>query len=198
MPDTFTQATEIAVLVCAGLAVLLALAVVVVGRRNARWTRRHAGLEARWRAFLLGEVPDPPPMPVTGRDRTAVLVLFNELTREPAGHAAVPGQATAAGRRVRLGHVAAALLDGDEVDKVVAFHALARLGGGAAAEAARKYLDHPRTELSRAAARCLLLNDPEALEPVLDRIRRRPDWGPTRVAAMLAEVDLYAGSRAAG
>jgi hypothetical protein len=193
LSDTFIRATEIAVLVFAGIVILLAVAVVVVDRRNARWTRRRAGLEARWRAFLMSEVPDPPPMPVTDRDRTAVLILFNEITQEPAGPAPVPGRATAtaAGRRVRLDNVAAALLDGDDVDKVVAFHALARLGGDAAADAARAYLDHPRTELSRAAARCLLLIDTGALEPVLDRIRRRPDWGPTRVTAMLAEIDPH-------
>ena len=85
--------------------------------------------------------------------------------------------------------MAAALLDGNDVNKVVAFHALARLGGAAAAEAARAYLDHPGTELSRAAARCLLLINPDALGPVLDRVRRRRDWGPTRVAGMLAEID---------
>ena len=185
---------EIAVLVCVGIVLLLAVAVVVVDRRNARWTRRRAELEAGWQAFLMGEVPDPPPMPVTDRDRTAVLVLFNELTQEPAAPAPAPGRATAtaAGRQARLGRVATALLDGDDVDKVVAFHALARLGGDAAAEAARAYLDHPGTELSRAAGRCLLLIDPDALGPVLDRVRRRPDWGPTRVAAMLAEIDPHA------
>jgi hypothetical protein len=192
LSDTFIRATEIAVLVFAGIVVLLAVAVIVVDRRNARWTRRRAGLEARWRAFLMSEVPDQPPMPVTDRDRTAVLILFNELTQEPADLAPVPGRAIAAGRRVRLDNVAAALLDGDDIDKVVAFHALAHLGGDAAADAARAYLDHPRTELSRAAARCLLLIDPDALEPVLDRIRRRPDWGPTRVVAMLAEIDPHA------
>jgi hypothetical protein len=191
MSDAFIRAMEIAVLVFAGVVVLLAVAVVVVERRNARWTRRRAGLEARWRAFLLGEVPDAPPVPVTDRDRTAVLLLFNELSQEPAGPAPVPGRdaVTAAGRRAGLDHVAAALLDGDDVDKVVAFQGLARLGGDAAAETARAYLDHPETELSRAAARYLLLVDPDALGPVLDRIRQRPDWGPTRVAAMLAEID---------
>ena len=194
MSDTFIRAIGTAVLVCVGIVLLLAVAVVVVDRRNARWTRRRAELEARWRAFLIGEVPHPPPMPVTDRDRTVVLVLFNELTQEAAGPVPVPGRATvtAAGRRTRLEHVAAALLDGDDVDKVVAFHALARLGGAAAAEAARAHLDHPGTELSRAAARCLLLIDPGALGPALDRVRRRPDWGPTRVAAMLAEIDPQA------
>jgi HEAT repeat protein len=194
LSDTFIQATEIAVLVFVGIVVLLAVAVVVVERRNARWTRRRAVLEARWRAFLIGEVPDPPPLPVTDRDRTAVLVLFNELTQEPVGSAPFPGRPTAAaaGRRACLGHVAAALLDGGDADKVVAFHALARLGGNAAAEVARAYVDHPGTELSRAAARCLLLIDPDALAPVLDRVRRRPDWGPTRVAAMLSEIDPHA------
>jgi HEAT repeat protein len=57
---------------------------------------------------------------------------------------------------------------------------------------ARAYLDHPETELSRAAARYLLLVDPDALGPVLDQIRRRPDWSLTRVAAMLAEIDPHA------
>jgi HEAT repeats len=196
LSDTFIRAMEMAVLVSVGIVLLLAVAVVAVDRRNARWTRRRAELEARWRAFLIGEVPDPPPMPVINRDRTAVLVLFNELTREPADPAPIPGRATAtaAGRQARLDHVAATLLDGDDVDKVVAFHALAQLGDDAAAEAARAYLDHPGTELSRAAARCLLLTDPDALGPVLDRVRRRPDWGPTRVAAMLAET----GPRAVG
>ncbi|HEY6294098.1 MAG TPA: hypothetical protein VIX15_00405, partial [Streptosporangiaceae bacterium] len=191
MYDAFIRAMEIAVLVFVVLVVLLAAAVVVIGRRNARWTLRRAELEARWRAFLLGEVPGPPPMPVTDRDRTAVIVLFNELTQEPGGPAPGPGReaVTAAGRRARLDHVAAALLDGDDVDKVVAFLGLARLGGDTAAETARTYLDHPGTELSRAAARCLLLVDPDALGPVLDRIRRRPDWDATRVAAMLAEID---------
>ena len=133
-------------------------------------------------------------MPVTGRDRTVVLVLFNELTQEPADPAPAPGRAaaTAAGRRAGLDHEATALLGGDDVDKVVAFHALARLGGGAAAEAARAYLNHPGTELSRAAARCLLLIGPDAIGLVLDQVRRRPDWGPTRVAAMLAEIGPHA------
>jgi HEAT repeat protein len=191
MYDAFIRAMEIAVLVFAVLVVLLAVAVVVVSRRNARWTLRRTELEARWRAYLLGEVPDRPPMPVTDRDRTAIIALFNELTREPGGPAPAPGReaVTAAGRRARLDRMATALLDGDDVDKVVAFHGLARLGGGAAAETARAYLDHPGTELSRAAARCLLLVDPGALGPVLDRTRRRPDWGATRVAAMLAEID---------
>ena len=191
LSDAFIRGIGTAVLVCVGIVLLLAVAVVVVDRQNARWARRRAELEARWRAFLTGEVPDPPPMPVTDRDRTVVLVMFNELTREPAGPVPAPGRATAtaAGREARLDHVAAALLDGDDVDKVVAFHALARLGGVAAAEAARAYLDHPGTELSRAAARCLLLINPDALGPVLDRVRRRRDWGPTRVAAMLAEID---------
>lgn len=194
MSDAFIRVMEIAVLVFAGVVVLLAAAVVVVYRRNARWTLRRAELGARWRAFLLGEAPDAPPMPVTARHRTAVLLLFNELTQDPAGPAPAPGRdaVIAAGRRAGLDHVAAALLDGDDVDKVVAFHGLARLRGDGAAETARAYLDHPGTELSRAAARYLLLVDPAALGPVLDRIRRRPDWSPTRVAATLAEIDPYA------
>jgi HEAT repeat protein len=190
LSDRFILVTEIAVLVFAGIVALLAVTVVVVGRRNARWTAHRAELEARWRAFLTGESPDPPPVPVIDRDRSTVLVLFNRLIQERAGPAT--GRATAAGRRARLDHAAAALLDGDDVDKVVAFHALAQLGGDAAAGAARACLDHPGTELSRAAARCLLLRDPGAFGPVLDRVRRRPDWGPTRVAAMLAEIDPHA------
>jgi HEAT repeat protein len=193
MSDTFVRAMEIALLILGVFTVLLAVTVVVVGRRNARWTRRRAELEARWRAFLLGEVPDAPPVLATDRDRTAILLLFNELTGEPAriGSAARRDAVTAAGRRAGLGHVAAALLDGDDVDKVVAFHGLARLGGDTVVGRSRAYLDDPGTELSRAAARCLLLTDPDALEPVLDRIRRRPDWSPTRVAAMLAELEPH-------
>ena len=194
MYDTFIRAMEIALLILAVIVVLLAVAVVVVGRRNARWTRRRAELEARWRAFLQGEVPDAPPLPVTDRDRTAVLLLFNELTQEPAGRAPAPGRnaVTAAGRRAGLDRVAGGLLGGDDVDKVVALNGLARLGDNAAAETARAYLDHPGTELSRAAARYLLLVDPDALGSVLDRVSRRPDWSPTRVAHMLDEIDPQA------
>ena len=194
MSDAFVRAMEIAVLVFAALVVLLAVTVVVVEGRNARWKRRRAELTARWRAFLLGEVPGAPALPATDRDRTAVLLLFSELTQEPAGPAPAPARdaVTAAGRRAGLDRVAAALLDGDDVDKVVAFGGLARLGAAVAAEPARAYLDDPGTELSRAAARCLLLTDPDALGSVLDRVRRRPDWSATRVAAMLAEIDPHA------
>jgi hypothetical protein len=193
MSDAFVRAMEIAVLVFAALVVLLAVTVVVVECRNARWKRRRAELTARWRAFLLGEVPGAPALPATDRDRTAVLLLFSELTQEPAGLAPAPARdaVTAAGRRAGLDRVAAALLDGDDVDKVVAFGGLARLGAAAAAEPARACLDDPGTELSRAAARCLL-TDPDALGSVLDRVRLRPDWSATRVAAMLAEIDPHA------
>lgn len=191
--DTFLLAMEIAVLVFAGIVVLLVLTVIAVSRRTAHYERADRHLAVEWRAFLLGEAGEPPPAPESHRDQVTVLLLFNDLTlgfpEDDDDAAARVTAVVAAARRAELDHLAGALLGGDDIARIVALLALARLGRATSADTARELLAEPGTEVSRAAARCLLLLEPGALGLVLDQVRLRPDWGASRVAAMLDEVD---------
>ncbi len=196
---------EIAALVFAGFVVLLAVVLVALNRRNHSRRRHRARLTERWRAYFIDAAAHPsgngapvdnaarPAALTVDADRYEVLLLFvrmySEYEQSPAYRAERQQAMVKAARRAGLEGFAMHLLrTGDDIDRVAAFHALGLFGAVAASVEARTQMTNPGTELSRAAAHCLLRLDPLAIDVVLEQVRARPDWERTRVEAMLREV----------
>jgi hypothetical protein len=201
--NEFIRVMEVAVLVFTALA-LLGI-VTIVGLRICKERRdvRSAELESRWRAIFRSVFTNPvSELPaVKGGELFTVLLVFNSVRvlrrsdRETANSYAE--QLDDMALRIGLDAYALRLLErGDDADKIAALNTLGLLNDLRAFDMARELMRSHGTELSRAAAHCMLRLRPASIDSVLTAVRDRDDWVPAYVETMLREVGIDVLDRA--
>jgi HEAT repeat protein len=194
--NVFIYVMEIAVLLFAALALFGAVMLVVVRVANKRRSERWTQLENRWRTIFRSVFTNAPVSalpPVKSDELYTVLLVFNSVRvlrrsdHETANTYAE--QLDDMALRVGLDAYALRLLErGDNADKIAALNALGLLLDTRALDMARELMRAPGTELSRAAAHCVLRLRPDMTDMVLRTVRERGDWVPSYVETMLREL----------